>query len=94
MAHPIISFGSSGPEVKVAQEALTKRGYLLGTIDGLFGPLTYRGLRCDGRRPRRRPRLAARLYTFHVPRTWTACGAEHMGQAGPSEIKERLDFDV
>ncbi|HTG21206.1 MAG TPA: peptidoglycan-binding protein [Reyranella sp.] len=40
MAHPTISFGSSGPEVTLAQQALTKRGYTLGAIDGLFGPLT------------------------------------------------------
>src|SRR4029079_6306372 len=33
MAHPTIHMGSTGPEVKLAQEALQKRGYNPGPID-------------------------------------------------------------
>jgi len=40
MTHPTIHMGSTGPEVKLAQEALQKRGYNPGPIDGLFGPQT------------------------------------------------------
>ena len=39
MAHPTIHIGSTGPEVKLAQDALAKRGYSPGPLDGLFGPL-------------------------------------------------------
>jgi peptidoglycan hydrolase-like protein with peptidoglycan-binding domain len=38
--HPTIHIGSTGSEVKLAQEALQKRGYNPGPIDGLFGPQT------------------------------------------------------
>jgi peptidoglycan hydrolase-like protein with peptidoglycan-binding domain len=38
--HPTIHMGSTGSEVKLAQEALQKRGYNPGPIDGLFGPQT------------------------------------------------------
>ena len=40
MTHPTIHMGSTGSEVKLAQEALQKRGYNPGPIDGLFGPQT------------------------------------------------------
>jgi peptidoglycan hydrolase-like protein with peptidoglycan-binding domain len=40
MTHPTIHMGSTGPEVKLAQEELQKRGYNPGPIDGLFGPQT------------------------------------------------------
>ena len=40
MPHPTIHIGSTGPEVMLAQEALDKRGYSPGPLDGLFGPQT------------------------------------------------------
>ena len=43
--HPTIHMGSTGPEVKLAQEALQKRGYNPGPIDGLFGPQTRNAVR-------------------------------------------------
>ena len=45
MAHPTIHIGSTGPEVKLAQEALAKRGYPPGPLDGLFGPQTLKAVR-------------------------------------------------
>ena len=45
MAHPTIHIGSTGPEVKLAQEALAKRGYSPGPLDGLFGPQTKKAVR-------------------------------------------------
>jgi len=44
MAHPTIHIGSTGPEVKLAQEALDKRGYSPGPLDGLFGPQTKKAV--------------------------------------------------
>jgi len=44
MAHPTIHIGSTGPEVKLAQEALAKRGYSPGPLDGLFGPQTKKAV--------------------------------------------------
>jgi peptidoglycan hydrolase-like protein with peptidoglycan-binding domain len=44
MPHPTIHIGSTGPEVKLAQEALAKRGYSPGPLDGLFGPQTKKAV--------------------------------------------------
>ena len=54
--HPTIHMGSTGPEVKLAQEALQKRGYNPGAIDGLFGPQTRNAV------------LATRLIALQTPR--------------------------
>ena len=37
---PILMNGSSGNAVKIVQKVLKSNGYYLGTIDGLFGPMT------------------------------------------------------
>ena len=41
-------WGSIGPELKLAQEALQKRGYNPQLIDGLFGPRTRHAVRHYG----------------------------------------------
>ncbi|MFS8116897.1 MAG: peptidoglycan-binding domain-containing protein [Microcoleus sp.] len=37
---PILMNGSSGNAVRIVQKVLQLNGYYLGTIDGLFGPMT------------------------------------------------------
>jgi len=94
MAHPTISFGSSGPEVKVAQEALTKRGYLLGTIDGLFGPLTRNAVlryQTDRTTDTTPPAVSPppHLHTFNVPlHVDGIVGPNTWGRLDPPEIKK------
>jgi peptidoglycan hydrolase-like protein with peptidoglycan-binding domain len=44
MPHNIIQPGSTGPDVKLAQERLNQRGATLAT-DGIFGPLTENAVR-------------------------------------------------
>jgi peptidoglycan hydrolase-like protein with peptidoglycan-binding domain len=94
MAHPIISIGSTGPEVKAAQEALTKRGYLLGPIDGLFGPLTRNAVlryqtdrTTDATPPAVLP--PPHLHTFNVPlHVDGIVGPNTWGRLDPPEIKK------
>jgi peptidoglycan hydrolase-like protein with peptidoglycan-binding domain len=47
MPHNIIKQGSTGPDVKVAQERLIQRGYSVGSAgaDGIFGPITDHAVR-------------------------------------------------
>ena len=97
MAHPIISIGSTGPEVKAAQEALTKRGYLLGPIDGLFGPLTRNAVlryqtdrTTDATPPAVLP--PPHLHTFNVPlHVDGIVGPNTWGRLDPPEIKKEFD---
>jgi peptidoglycan hydrolase-like protein with peptidoglycan-binding domain len=46
MARPTIQLGSTGQDVKDAQQALVDRGYPVGTagVDGIFGLHTYRAV--------------------------------------------------
>jgi len=89
MTHPTIHMGSTGPEVKLAQEELQKRGYNPGPIDGLFGPQTRNAVRhyqtdrtADPPPP---PHLQAFNLPLHVdgivgPHTW--------GRLDPPQIKK------
>jgi peptidoglycan hydrolase-like protein with peptidoglycan-binding domain len=46
MARPTIKVGSKGDAVREAQQALTDRGYYIGTqgVDGIFGAHTFAGV--------------------------------------------------
>ncbi len=43
--NPILKKGSSGPNVTNLQDILTKLGYALGTVDGIFGSMTENAVR-------------------------------------------------
>jgi peptidoglycan hydrolase-like protein with peptidoglycan-binding domain len=94
MAHPIIAIGSTGPEVKLCQEALAARGYFPGPLDGLFGPQTKHAVlryQTDRTTDTTPPAVLPppHLSTFNLPlHVDGIVGENTWGRLDPPEIKK------
>ena len=45
MFDTVLRSGSTGPQVEYLQSVLNRLGFSVGTVDGIFGPRTERGVR-------------------------------------------------